>query len=115
MDFSAIIELRKNTNEWGPYSIDLSGGIPEGNTIAGVTIKAYTGKVLPAQALAGLTNIATEIIEDDSDSVSGSQVFWRMQYPADSALHGTKATLIFEITTSGGGTHSFYLYFVRIV
>ncbi len=79
------------------------------------TIKAYTGKVLPAQDLAGLTNIAADIIEDGSDSISGSQVFWRMQYPTDTALHGTKATLIFEITTSGGGTHSFYLYFVRIV
>ncbi len=114
MDFSGLIELRYSTDEWGPYSIDLDGGLPEGQSISDVTIKAYGSRVSPEDDTSALTDIADQIIENDSVITDGTKIQWKMQYPADETLKGAMATLIFEVTTSGGGRHPFYLFAVRI-
>ena len=114
MDFSANIELRYFTDEWGPYSVDLTGGLPDGDTIADVTIKVYSGRVTPAADLTDLTDLASQVIENGSIGFSDLSVWWTMQYPVDAALKSQKFTLIFEVTTSTGGKHPFYLYRVKV-
>lgn len=114
MDFNADIELRYFTDQWGPYSIDLTGGLPDGVIIVGVDIKAYAGRVEPKADLTDLTDLAGEVIEAGSVNYSESSVWWRMQYPPEASLKGQKLTLIFEVTTSDGGRHPFYLYKVKV-
>ncbi len=114
MDFNVLIDLRYSTDEWGPFSIDLDRGLPEGESVSDVTIKAFSGRIFPTDSISGLTDIAAQIIETGSIINTGTQIQWKMQYPSDSTLKDTKATLIFEVTTTGGGEHPFYLYAVRI-
>lgn len=114
MDFSANIELRYFTDDWGPYSVDLTGGLPDGDTIADVAIKVYVGRVNPATDLTVLTDRANQVIENGSIGFSDLSVWWSMQYPVDATLKNQELTLIFEITTSTGGKHPFYLHSVKV-
>lgn len=114
MDINGYIDLRDVTDEWGPYSVDLKGGLPPGQSIANATIRAYTGRVDRDADRTQLTDLATEVIEAGSISWTDLNIQWRMQAPPDTSLRGKKMSLVFEVTASGGGVHPFYFYAVNI-
>lgn len=114
MDYEADIELRYYTDNWGPFSIDLSGGLKGDAVIAGVNIMAYAGRIGTSDDLPTLVDVAEQVIETGSIGFADTSVWWRMQYPQDQSLKGAKLTLVFDVTTSDGGRYPFYLYRVRV-
>lgn len=114
MDINGYIDLRDVTDDWGPFSVDLEGGPPPGQSITDCVIRAYAGKVDKEDDRSQLTDVAAQVIEADSITISGFVVGWRMQGPTDTSLRGQKMTLVFEVTASGGGVHPFYFYCVNV-
>lgn len=119
-DFDTAIDIRYYADNWGPFSVELTDtsgvtGIPSNESISDVTVKMYEGKVKPDVDLTGLVDVSTAIIESDSVSWSGKDIYWEMKYPVDSTNYkGKKFTIVFEVTTSGGRKYPFYLYYVKI-
>lgn len=120
MDFETDhvdIDLRYYSDDWGPFSFELSDALPSGDTLSAVTVKAYLGQVKPTATLSQETDMSSEIIDPDyTPQVSDdTKVLVKFKYPASvSTYKGKKATLIFEITTAAGAKHAFYFHSVRI-
>ena len=110
VDFIYEIILRPVTDDWGPYQIDLTGGLPLEETIQTATIRAYEGRIYPGIDRTTLTDIADEIIEPGSQEVVENTVTWAMQLDAASQYRNTFITLVFEILTSGDRQFPFYFH-----
>lgn len=111
---SGTINIRYNTDNWGPYSFDFTNSVFSGDSVSDVTVKAYLGNVKPTDDLDDETDLTTELIDSDfPPSVSDNVVSVYFKYPGDS-YKGNKITLIFEITLTGTGVHPFYFQYVKI-
>ena len=118
----ANIPIRKTpgieTNNWGPYNFDLdsaqSSKIPSGDQISTFTIDAYVGSFQSTDSLAGLTDISSDLVDDDialANTTSVMNVFFR--YPGSS--NAGNVTLIFNVTlTDNTGIHPFYFRHVVV-
>jgi len=123
MDFAAghpTIEIRWDSNDWGPYTFDFEDSIPTGHTIATATVRAFQGKKKPLDTFAsptggGLTDVTALLIDPDyTPAIIGNyQVAVKFKYPGDD-YKGERMTLIFEITTDGAAKHPFYYHTVNI-
>src|SRR4030042_37906 len=126
MDFegSESIIVRYYTDEWGIYRFNFpacssetanDGAIPYNSTLATVSVFAYLGKVTDTSVLADETIIADLIDPIFTPIISGNfYVNVKLQYPTAVSYKGKKATLIFQISLTGGGTYPFYFYPVII-
>ena len=110
VDFVGEINLRPVTDDWGPFQADFSGGLPSGETISAVSIRAYVGRIFPGQNRTGLTDIALDVIESGSISIGELTVNWTMQLPVDSPYRNSFITMVFEITTSNNRQYPFYFH-----
>lgn len=113
VDFIGEIRLRPVTEDWGPYKIDVSGGLPAGETIQTATIRAYVGRIYPGIDRTALTDIADEIIESGSQITEEETVAWTMQLGPTSPYRNSFITLVFEILTTGNKQYPFYFHGVR--
>lgn len=107
------IELRDDSDAWGPFEMDFVNGIPSGQTVVAVTLSAYAEKVTKKDDLTGKSNIKDLILEPDSEITNGTKYSFKLQHPGDS-YRGIKATLIFMITTNTGGKFPFFFYPVKV-
>lgn len=110
VDFIGEIRLIPNTDDWGPYQVDLSGGLPPSETIQTATIRAYVGRIYPGVDRTTLTDIADDVIEAGSQIVVGETVSWSMQLDAASPYRNSFITLVFEILTTGDRQYPFYFH-----
>lgn len=119
------IDINYFTNLWGPYAFRFpicssatanDGKIPYGDTIDAVEVKAYEGVVTDESDLADAIEIEDLIDPDFTPFVSGGDtISLKLQYPSDPAdLKGTRATLVFELTLTSGGTKAFYFPYIYI-
>lgn len=119
MDFKAsdgglsLIEIRVGTDSWGPYEVDFTGAIPNDQVIVGVNIKAYSGKADKKTDPTLLQDITDLLIESAETTINATKVGFKLQFPG-LEYHNTKATLVFEITTSSEGKYPFFFYPVNI-
>jgi len=122
-----IIEIDQDTDLWGPYVFTFpiatsatanDGIIPYGDTLSSVTIKAYDGKVNRGDDLddeTALHGTDYTFIDDAYDAVVGdSTIRLKFAYPTDNTYSGDKATLVFVVTLTSGGTKAFYYHFVKV-
>ncbi len=86
---------------------------PGDETVNGVIIKAFEGKIKPTDDISSQVNVSAQIIESGSETISGTEIGWKMFWSA--ALKGKKLTLVFELTTTGGAKHPFFLYYVHVM
>ena len=114
MDFlrSGNIEIRYFSDEWGPFIFDFADAIPGGDSIASVSVKAYEGIIRPSDIVADWDEI-TDLVEA-APSIVGDTIKVKLQYPADTTLKDTRATLLFELTMASGGKHPFFFHHVNI-
>ena len=123
MDFTdghAAIEIRYNTDLWGPYSFPLEDAIPAGTVVSSVTVKAFQGKKKPADVLAtpmysGLTDVTSLIIDPSYAPTVGAtaDIYVKFQYPGDD-YKGEKFTIVFEITTDTSAVHPFFFHYAKV-
>lgn len=114
MDFEqGTMEVRDTTNFWGPFCLDFTDGIPTGEDIQSVEIKAYSGKVTPKLDLADFVEV-TNLVEAVGTIISENTVSFRLQYPG-AEYKGTKMTLILTVILASGGRHPFYFYPVKVM
>lgn len=92
LDFDkALIKVRENTDNWGPFRFDFTGGYPSGGTLTSATVKSY----LNSEETTSL------LIESGSVVVSHPYVDLKLQYPGSSYTGYHK--LVFTLTFSVGG------------
>ena len=92
LDFStAIIRIRENTDNWGSFRFDFTGGYPTGATISSATVKSYLNS----------TETTSDLIESGSIVVSHPYVDLKLQYPGSSYEGHHK--LVFTLTFDVGG------------
>lgn len=112
MDFKTEknIDVRDTSNEWGPFRFNFTNAIPSGETISSVDVKGYVGIIRPQD-----TDTPTEITSfvESSPVVASPYISVRLQYPGVD-YKNSKATLVFTVTYSGGGSHPFYFHHVNI-
>lgn len=126
MDFIAghvDIEIRYNSDDWGPYLFDFEDFLPSGHTLASAWVRAFQGKKKPTDTYASptgasglFTDVSSLLIDPDySPSVIGNyEVAVKFKFPGDS-YKGEKFTLVFSITTDGGADHPFYFHSVKVM
>jgi len=114
MDFlrSDNIEIRYFSDAWGPFVFDFADAIPDGDSIDTVDVKAYEGIIRPSDAVAGWDEI-TDLVEA-APSVVGTTIEVTLQYPTDTTLKNTRATLVFELTMTSGAKHPFFFHHINI-
>lgn len=113
MDFQDYdpIEIREGTDRWGPFSFDLSGSIPAGDTINMLDIKAYAGSYKPQSAVEDQVEIS--LIEPGyTPNVINNVVYFCLQYPGD-AYKG-KTTIVITVTTAAAGVYPFFFHGVKV-
>lgn len=123
MDFTSgheSIEIRYNTDLWGPYTFPFEDAIPSGTSISSVTVKAFQGKQKPADVLAtpmysGLTDVTALIIDPSYTPTIGgtSDVYVKFQYPGDT-YKGEKFTVVFELTLDTSARHPFFFHYAKV-
>lgn len=113
VDFVGEINLRPVTDDWGPFRVDFTGGLPPGDTIQTAAIRAYIGKIYPGVNRTTLTDVASDLIESGSQSNGDATVQWSMQLPVNSPLRNTFITLVFEITTNSNRQYPFFFHGVH--
>lgn len=109
----AEIEVRESTDSWGPFTLDLTNGIPSDQSITGVSVKAYAGKLTKAADRDAFSDITSLLIETSKTAYSGKDVYLWFQYPGE-AYRNTKATVIVTATLTDGGVFPFFFYPVKI-
>jgi len=124
-----IIEIDQDMDLWGPYTFTFpvcssdtanDGSIPYGDTIATVVIEAYDGKVDRGDVIADQTELhGTDYDFVDADYTpvvdgSASTIKVKFVFPADDEYSGDKATLVFVVTLTSGGTKAFYFHYVKV-
>lgn len=109
------IEVGYYTDLWGPYVFPFVHKLPAGDTLDSVDVRAFIGTVERTSDLTGLTEITSDLIDSGfTPAISNdTNVVVKFQYPGDD-YKGESASLVFEITTTAGGKHSFYHHFVVI-
>lgn len=109
------IELRYFSDEWGTFLFDFTDALPASAVISEVAVKAYLNIIKPSADIASLATITSDIIDSDytPEVVNSTQVAVKFNYTE--ARKGTKATLIFELTTEGGAKHPFFFHHVKTV
>ena len=127
MDFGTHgnIEIRYNSDNWGPFKFSFSSALPSGASIATCGVKAFSGKIKPSSTYAsptlyyGLTDISTLLVDPDySPQVIGdTDIYVKFKYPGGDYGKGTKYTLIFTMTlaTPVDAKHAFYFHSVKVV
>ncbi|MFZ3046494.1 MAG: hypothetical protein WA151_11310 [Desulfatirhabdiaceae bacterium] len=119
-DFNAKIDIRYYADKWGLFSVNLTDadgvtGIPSDESITAVAVKMFEGIITPEDSISGLTDVSSSLIEADSLSFSGKDIYWEMMYPVTpGAFIGKKYTMIFEVTTTDARKFPFYLYYVKV-
>ena len=122
-----ILEIDQDTALWGPYTFTFpiassatanDGIIPFGDTLASVVMEVYDGTVERGDVLTDETALHstdyTMIDANYSPVVGDSTVKLKFIYPTDSTYTGQKATLVFVVTLTSGGTKAFYYHFVKV-
>jgi len=116
------IDVGYYTDGWGPYTFKFpiassatanDGIIPYGATIASATVKAYQGNVKRTSTLTDETEITGLVDADHAVVIGDDTVKIKFEHPG-SSYKGQKATLIFELTLSTGGTKAFYFQYIKI-
>jgi hypothetical protein len=116
MDFgTGSIEIRSTAATWGPYEFDFADALPVGETIVGLDIQAYRGKVSQKDSLSAFSTIAT-LIDVGSTTISGTKVQLRLTYPGTyPGASGLKCTIRFKLITDNNGKYPFFFYPVTVV
>ena len=110
---TGTIEIRYNSNAYGPFSFDFTDALFPGVTISSAVVRAFLGNVSKKDDLTDETELTTTLIETASTSVSSATVNVYFQYPGTTYLN-QKATLVFELTLSNGAVHALYYQYVYI-
>jgi hypothetical protein len=115
MDFgTGSIEIRYNTDSWGPFDFDFIDALPAGETIATVSVQAYYGNMKPKSDISAFTSCAT-LIELGTLCTSSHHVQMKLQHPlTDPGDTGKKCTLRINVSTESGGKYPFLFYPVKI-
>ena len=116
---SGKITIQADASDWGPFTFDFTGGIPEGRTIASAVVKTYLGRVKPADSdvLAAETETTSELINSNSMS-SDYIVAVYFDRPTTAAYINVKHSIVITFTldaSGGGGTHSAFFYAVEVI
>ena len=116
MDFgTGSIEIRSTAATWGPYEFDLADALPTGETIVGLSIQAYRGKLGQKDKLSDFSTIAT-LIDVGSTTISGTKVQLRLSYPQTyPGASGLKCTIRIKVITDNNGRYPFFFYPVTVV
>ena len=116
MDFDSHenIKIRYYSDNWGPFSFDLTDAIPSGSTLTSVSVKAYLGKVRPADDLSSETEITSSVIDADYTPQIIDSVKVSVKFKYSATYKDQKATIIFEVTTSTGAKHPIYFHSVDV-
>ncbi len=124
MDIEFNISVNYHNDDWGDYLVSFpicssatanDGVIPFGAVITAVTMEAYLGKVKARDGLSGETQITGLIDSDDTTPYvqNDNEIGFTLAHPG-ATYENQKATLIFKLTITGGGTKAFYGYPVNI-
>ena len=113
MDFgTGSIEIRRNTDNWGPYELDLSTSLPTGLRIVECDASIYVGKLKTTSTKSDFGTCAS-VIESGTIATSNQAIQFKTQYPGD-AYKSSKCTIVFTVTLSSGAINSFYFYPVYV-
>jgi hypothetical protein len=117
-DFNMSIDIRYNSDNWGPFNFDLSNAIPTGDSLISATVRSFVGPVKPSSNLTDFIEIPNDgsgLIDMTYPPVVLSEniVQVHFRYPGDT-YKGNKVTLLFEYTTSAGAENVVYGRYVKI-
>ena len=113
MDFgSGSIEIRRNTDNWGPYALDLSASLPTGVRVSSCDATVYVGKLKKTSTKSDFSTCAS-VIESGTIATSNQSIQFKTQYPGD-IYKGEKCTIVFTVTLVTGAINSFYFYPVYV-
>lgn len=126
MDFGTHdnIEIRYNSDNWGPFKFSFADALPTSAAIATCGVLAFTGKVKPASTYssptlyAGLTNVTSLLIDPDytPQVIGDTDIYVKFKYPGGDYSKGVKHTLVFTMTLSTpvDAKHAFYFHSVKV-
>ena len=119
--FNLDIKLDNYADSWGHFLFNFpicssnrtnDGILPYNSTIMAITVKAYIGRVDENTDISAATELTTMI--EATPSIQGdNEIILFLQHPG-AAYNNKKASLVFELTLSGGQKKSFYGYFIEI-
>jgi hypothetical protein len=105
LDFTKyVIKIRSTGDKWGPYSFDLEGKIPTGDTLSGAVVKSYDNDTD--------AETTTQLIEPDTTAVDGTAVQVAFQYPGDN--YTGYHYLGIEATMASGAKNTFIYGYVKV-
>lgn len=113
------ITIQADAADWGPFTFDLTDGIPAGRTVASAVVKSYLGRVKPddSDILSTKTETTSELIHGNSMS-SNYVVSVFFDRPTTAAYINAKHSIVITFTldaAGGGGTHSAFFYMVDVI
>lgn len=113
------ITIQADAADWGPFTFDLTDGIPSGRTVASAVVKSYLGRVKPddSDILSTKTETTSELIHGNSMS-SNYVVSVFFDRPTTAAYINVKHSIVITFTldaAGGGGTHSAFFYMVDVI
>jgi len=114
MDFgSNSIEIRRNSDSWGPFSFVLTDMLPTGVRISSVMATVYIGNLKPSSDISDFSTLSS-LIESGTLVTSNQTVQMKFQYPGDDHK-GDKCTIVITVTLSSNAKNQFHFYPVKVV
>jgi hypothetical protein len=107
------INIRYNSNEWGPFAFDLTDMLPVGTTVSSAVIRSFLGNVKKTDDLSDETETTSVLVETASTAVSSPYVYAYFQYAGTTYIN-TKHTLVFEITLSNSAVTALYFQYINV-
>ena len=119
--FELDIKLDNYADSWGHFLFNFpicssennnNGILPHNTTITSATVRAFVGLIDENTDISTATEITTMI--EATPSIQGdNEIILFLQHPG-ATYNNKKASLVFELTLSGGQKKSFYGYFIEI-
>jgi hypothetical protein len=98
------IVVNPESENWGPFSFDVTEGIPDGDSVASATVTS-------THLATGLDSTA-DLIASGSISVAGNAVNVSFDYPGD-AFVGVHS-LLFDVVLASGPQQGFTFVYVTV-
>jgi hypothetical protein len=108
------IEIRYNSENYGPFNFDFEDMAPPGTTIFGVSVKSYFGNVKVGDLLSSQTETTSDLIDTGLIGINGDYtVDVYFNYPT--VAYEGNHTVFFEITWDNTAVHAYTFYKVLVV
>ena len=107
------IDIRYNSNEYGPFGFDFTDALPSGITVSSAVVRSFSGTVKREDDLSDKTETTSSLIETASTTVSSPYVYVYFQFPTTTYTNASH-TLVFELTLSNSAVHSFIFRYVKV-